>query len=47
MERSINRGLNEIKKITGKEITVNWLDIDKKFRFTWEREKETQKLYRN
>ena len=44
MERSINRGLNEIKKITGKEITVNWLDIDKKFRFTWEREKETQKF---
>ena len=31
MERSINRGLNEIKKITDKEITVNWLDIDKNF----------------
>ena len=44
MERSINRGLNEIKKITDKEITVNWLDIDKKFRFVWEREKETERF---
>lgn len=44
MERSINRGLNEIKKITDKDIAVNWIDTDKKFRFMWEREKETERF---
>ena len=44
MERSINRGLNEIKKITGKEITVNWIENIKEFRFVWEREKETERF---
>lgn len=44
MERSIKRGLQEIQKITDKDIAVNWIDTDKKFRFMWEREKETQKF---
>ena len=44
MERSIKRGLQEIQKITDKDIAVNWIDTDKKFRFMWEREKETERF---
>ena len=44
MERSIKRGLQEIQKITDKDIAVNWIDTDKKFRFVWEREKETERF---
>ena len=44
MERSITRGLQEIQKITDKDIAVNWIDTDKKFRFMWEREKETERF---
>ena len=44
MERSIKRGLQEIQKITDKDIAVNWMDTDKKFRFMWEREKETERF---
>ena len=44
MERSIKRGLQEIQKITDKDIAVNWIDTDKKFRFMWEREKDTERF---
>ena len=44
MERSINRGLIEIEKITGIKIAVKWQENFKKFGFFWKREKETQKF---
>lgn len=40
MQRSINRGLKEIKKITNKEIKVQFLKEKKEFGFFWEKEKE-------
>lgn len=43
MERSINRGLKEIKEITGITIAVKWQKEFNKFGFFWKREKETQK----
>ncbi len=44
MERSINRGLIEVEKITDTKITVKWQENFKKFGFFWKREKETQKF---
>ena len=43
MERSINRGLIEVEKITGTKITVKWQENFDKFGFFWKREKETEK----
>ena len=43
MERSINRGLIEIEKITDIKITVKWQENFNKFGFFWKREKETEK----
>ena len=36
--KCINRGLKEIKKITGKDIIVHYIKQEKKFYFWWERE---------
>ena len=44
MERSINRGLIEVEKITDTKITVKWQENFNKFGFFWKREKETQKF---
>ena len=38
MQRSMERGLKEIRKITGKDITVHYIKQEKKFYFYWERE---------
>ncbi len=38
IKRSVERGLKEIKKITGKDITVRYIKQEKKFYFWWERE---------
>ena len=38
MQRSMERGLKEIKKITDKDITVHYIKQEKKFYFWWERE---------
>jgi len=43
MKRCINRGLNEIKKITGKTILVNYEKDIKKFHFFWEIEEKSYK----
>ena len=44
MERSINRGLIEVEKITGTKIAVKWQVIFNKFGFFWKREKETERF---
>ena len=44
MERSINRGLIEVEKITGTKITVKWQENFDKFGFFWKREKETERF---
>ena len=38
MQRSMERGLKEIKKITDKDITVHYIKQEKKFYFYWKRE---------
>ncbi|WP_457611291.1 replication initiation protein [Lutibacter sp.] len=43
MLEGINRGLKEIKKITGKDIKVNFLSEKREFGFFWEKEKEIPK----
>lgn len=42
MKRSIERGIKEIKKITGVDITVLWQPMYKKFSFSWNKVADKQ-----
>jgi len=47
MTKCINRGLKEIKKITNKDIQVNFQKDIKKFGFFWEKEKQIPKYLKS